>query len=70
MWLFKSFKKGINSFIENLQYLIIAIVGHIIPICVIIIISIFIIKYKKRHPKNKIRKNIKNLTKEENKKDV
>lgn len=68
--LFISFKEGINSFIENLQYLIIAIVGHIIPICVIIIISIFIIKYKKKHPKNKIRKNIKNLTKEENKKDV
>lgn len=48
--LITSFKTGINSFVEGLQELILAIVEHLIPILVIIVIAVIVIRYRKKHP--------------------
>lgn len=48
--LITSFKTGINSFVEWLQELILAIVEHLIPILVIIVIAVIVIRYRKKHP--------------------
>ena len=45
-----SFKEGINSFLMWLQNLILAVVEHIIPICILIVIFIFVVRYRKKHP--------------------
>lgn len=45
-----AFKTGINSFVEWLHDLILVIVGHLIPILVIIIVTIIVVRYRKKHP--------------------
>lgn len=48
--LITSFKTGINSFVEGLQELVLAIAEHLIPILVIIVIAVIVIRYRKKHP--------------------
>lgn len=45
-----AFKTGINSFVEWLHDLILVIAEHLIPILVIIIVTIIVVRYRKKHP--------------------